>query len=106
MQYKKEFTLSASCFLLALLCSMIWMNAGKENLAERISPHILRFHVIANSNSSRDQDIKLRVKTLILSELALFSETTISRTQPSQSTAPDPTSTFPSAKESLCFFTN
>lgn len=100
MQYKKEFALSASCFLLALLCSMIWLNAGKENLAERISPHILRFHVIANSNSSKDQDVKLQVRTLILTELARFPELSDADNQLSDTLA----ATAHSAKESLCLY--
>lgn len=70
MQYKKEFTLSVSFFLLALLCSMIWLNGRKENLAQRIAPHILRFHVVAHSNSRKDQQIKLQIRDLLLEELS------------------------------------
>ncbi len=50
MKKRKELTLSLSCFLLAFLCSMIWLRQREENLAEQISPKILRFHV----NSKED----------------------------------------------------
>ena len=93
MQYKKEFALSVSCFLLALLCSMIWLSGSKENLAQRISPHILRFHVIANSNSPRDQEVKLQVKELLLAELNRIPDSglqsDLSQSRLSQSDLPD-----------------
>ncbi len=101
MQYKKEFALSVSCLLLALLCSMIWLNGQKENLAERISPHILRFHVVANSNSRVDQEIKLQVKSLILEELSQLPEALFSETSPTEGrTSQDLPA--PSAKEAIC----
>ena len=81
MHYKKELSLSASCFLLALLCSIIWLYAPDKNLADRIAPDILRFHVVANSNSREDQEIKLQVKSLILEELSTnpYLQTTLSK---------------------------
>lgn len=81
MQYKKELTLSVSFFLLALLCSMIWLAGRKENLAERISPHILRFHVVANSNSREDQQIKLQVRDLLIEELSRLPDAQAAKTK-------------------------
>lgn len=70
MKHQKEFTISITCFLLAFLCSMIWFRQKEENLAGQISPDILRFHVLANSNTKKDQDLKLMVKTYLLEELS------------------------------------
>ncbi len=41
-------------------------TASQEALAARISPHILRFHVLAESNSQKDQSLKLGVRDVLL----------------------------------------
>ncbi len=69
MKYQKQLTLSITCFLLAFLCSMIWLRQKDENMAGRISPDILRFHVLANSNTREDQELKIQVKTFLLEKL-------------------------------------
>ena len=69
MKHKCELTLSAVCFLTALLCTVVWLRLRNEDLADRISPALLRFHVLANSNSRRDQELKAGVKDLLLEEL-------------------------------------
>lgn len=102
MQYKKEFALSVSCFLLALLCSMIWLSGSKENLAQRISPHILRFHVIANSNSPRDQEVKLQVKELLLAELNEIPESGLPQDNTLCFSPEDQDSPASAAKEAIC----
>lgn len=66
MRHKKELILSLSCFLFAFLLTMIWVRQRDENLAASISPEILRFHVLANSNTNEDQQLKLEVKTLLM----------------------------------------
>ena len=66
MRHQKEFTLSITCFLLAFLCSMIWLRQKEENMAGRISQDILRFHVLANSNTKKDQELKLMVKSFLI----------------------------------------
>lgn len=66
MKHNKELMLSLSCFLFALLLTMIWIRQRDENLASRVSPEILRFHVLANSNSNDDQQLKLEVKSLLI----------------------------------------
>lgn len=70
MKKRNQLTLSLACFLLAFLCSMIWQRQREENLAEQISPNILRFHILANSNAKKDQELKLKVKTFLLEELS------------------------------------
>lgn len=66
MNKRKELVLSISWLLLAFLLTMVWIQQRDENLAARISPEILRFHVLANSNSNEDQNLKLEVKSLLI----------------------------------------
>lgn len=66
MKQNKELVLCISCLLLAFLLTMIWVQQKDENMAARISPDILRFHVLANSNSKEDQQLKLEVKSLLV----------------------------------------
>lgn len=64
--YKKYALLSLSCLLLALILSMSQVRTGQEALAGRLSPSLLRFHILANSDDSDDQQVKLQVRSLIL----------------------------------------
>ena len=66
MKRRKELVLSISCLFLAFLLTMIWIRQRDENLAAKISPEILRFHVLAKSNSGEDQQLKLEVKSLLI----------------------------------------
>lgn len=66
MKHKKELVLSLSCFLFAFLLTMVWIQQRDENLTDRISSEILRFHVLANSNTDADQQLKLEVKSLLI----------------------------------------
>lgn len=55
--------------ILALVIILLCGNGYREKslaLAARISPEILRFHVIANSDRSEDQALKLEIKDLLL----------------------------------------
>ena len=51
-------------FLLCLLCTTLWAQAGQAQLAD----HVIRLHVIANSDSEADQSVKLRVRDEVLRE--------------------------------------
>lgn len=42
------------------------LGVTEENVVEDISEKLIRFHVLANSNSDIDQDLKLRVKDEVL----------------------------------------
>lgn len=66
MKQNKELVLCISCLLLAFLLTMIWVQRRDENMAAQIAPSILRFHVLANSNSAEDQELKLEVKSLLI----------------------------------------
>lgn len=63
------FTLSLACFLLAFLLSMIALRGRDEALAAHLAPQVLRFHVLANSDSGEDQALKIEVKSLLLGYL-------------------------------------
>ncbi|MCI8536823.1 MAG: stage II sporulation protein R [Hungatella sp.] len=69
MKYQRTLLLSVSCFLLAFLCSILWGYQKDGNLNERIAPQLLRFHVLANSNSQKDQQLKTELKSLLLEKL-------------------------------------
>ncbi len=70
MKYRREYRLAFACFLLSLLCFLASARSGSKEVAARIAPELLRFHVLANSNSAADQAVKLKVKSLLLDELA------------------------------------
>lgn len=66
MKFKFNLCASALCFFIAFLIILASKTTGEEALASRIAPEILRFHILAESNSTRDQNLKLGVKGLVL----------------------------------------
>lgn len=68
MTHKKLF-FSLTCFLLALLLSTSQIRLNDEARAKELAPQVLRFHIMANSDSRSDQKIKLEVRSLILDHL-------------------------------------
>ncbi len=69
MKQKRDLFLCITCLLLALLLTLAEGRQKDEALAARIAPEILRFHVLANSNSPEDQKLKLNVRTLLLNSI-------------------------------------
>lgn len=65
-KYRNYLAAAAGCFLIGILLLMSSFRQNQEALASRISPGILRFHILANSDSSRDQEVKLEIRSLIL----------------------------------------
>lgn len=63
---RRQLALGLGFLFLALLLSMNQVQQQREALAERIAPSLLRFHILANSDSSADQQVKLEVRSLIL----------------------------------------
>ena len=47
---------------LILLVSMAYLLIAGERDAAQVRQNVLRFHVVANSNSSADQALKLKVR--------------------------------------------
>ena len=69
MKYRRDLFLCLTCLLLAFLFTMAGQRQSDEAMAARIAPEILRFHVLANSESDEDQQLKLRVRTLLLDSI-------------------------------------
>ena len=69
MKRTYKFCLSILCFFTCFLLAMSGIRARDEALAADIAPKILRFHVLANSDSAEDQVLKLRVKDLLLENI-------------------------------------
>lgn len=61
--------LSLALFSLALLTSMGQVRSANEARAAMIAPHVLRFHIMANSDSDADQNVKLEIRSLVLDYL-------------------------------------
>lgn len=64
--YKRDLFFCITCFFFAFLLMLSAGRTGSEALAGRIAPKLLRFHVLANSNSHEDQALKLKVRTRLL----------------------------------------
>ena len=77
MKKKWYICLSMTLALIVFLTAMNGLRRKEEALASRIAPKVLRFHVLANSDSPEDQALKLEVKDLLLDTLrqGLGSET-------------------------------
>ncbi len=60
-------------FILLIMCCLafyIWTEARQEEkLAVEIKDKLLRYHVVANSDSDEDQAVKLKVKEAVLNQL-------------------------------------
>lgn len=65
----KELFLAVLCFLAAGFLWLMQVQTEQRALAQRIAPEILRFHVVGNSNSNADQEIKLKVKSFLLEKI-------------------------------------
>jgi len=65
----KKILFAMVCFAAAIFLWFCQLRLEDAKLASRIAPEILRFHVIANSNSKEDQDLKLQVKSFLLEKI-------------------------------------
>lgn len=69
MKIKRDLFLCITCLFLAFILTLTNERTNDEALAARIAPDILRFHVLANSNTSEDQSLKLKVRTMLLNTI-------------------------------------
>lgn len=53
------------CMAFAVIAAMSIQKYGQAKLAEELSQKVLRFHVIANSDSEKDQELKLQVRDAV-----------------------------------------
>lgn len=63
---KKYMFLSFTCLLVAGLIAFSQVRKQQEELASHLAPSILRFHILADSDSRQDQQVKLEIRSLIL----------------------------------------
>lgn len=61
------FSVKEKALLSGFLVSILLSFAGFSGKCERISDKVLRFHVVANSDTEEDQTLKLKVRDRILS---------------------------------------
>lgn len=69
MNKNYHFCLSALCLLTAFLLIFSGLRQKEQALSERLSQKILRFHVLANSDSPEDQAVKLQVRDGLLKQI-------------------------------------
>ncbi len=72
-------TAAAASSVLAAVCllfffSVVWENYSRMRYAERLAEEVLRFHIIANSDSEEDQALKLAVRDALISYMASYSD--------------------------------
>lgn len=64
---KKCYIIIGLCILAVLAGEAAYVSAGKQNdpLQPEIAKKILRFHVLANSDSDEDQEVKIKVRDAV-----------------------------------------
>jgi len=74
---KKIFTVTLGILILSMLCAIIstsglagGIDDSAKITAKELSNKLIRLHVIANSDSSEDQQLKLKVRDAIISALS------------------------------------
>ena len=70
MKKSYEFCLCAISILLCFLLLLSGVRRREAALAASLAPKVLRFHVLANSDSPGDQALKLQVKDFLLTEIS------------------------------------
>lgn len=63
---KKYIICSLIGILLSLFLTIVIVNGKREILQREVASEVLRFHVLANSDSKRDQELKMKVKEEVL----------------------------------------
>ena len=58
---------SLACFFTAFLIAVSANTCKQEKAASLIAPYVLRFHILAESNTKADQELKLKVRDQVLS---------------------------------------
>ncbi len=69
--YKKWANKITVCFVAVLvLLNVLYVNEEVEAL-ERKGENLIRFHVLANSDSEEDQELKLKVRDVVINEMSV-----------------------------------
>ena len=53
--------------LISILVTGFIVHAKKQEMQEELASEVFRFHVLANSDSEKDQELKMKVKEAIIS---------------------------------------
>lgn len=62
--------------LIGLICAIFLSFSGFDSACNNIRQNILRLHILANSDSDADQEIKLKIRDEILKTTDIFEECT------------------------------
>lgn len=79
---KKEKFIIIVSILIGLILTVVTTSLAKgyfKNLQNSISKEVIRFHVLANSDSQKDQELKLKVKSGIIEMLADKLDSSVSK---------------------------
>lgn len=80
---KKELKTIGIAFCMALGVSILFGTVAAARYSEKIqtglSESLLRFHVIANSNTAEDQELKLKVREKLLEEISPLLENSLGK---------------------------
>ncbi len=63
---RKRWVVAAMLCVIGVFCALVQRQAAADDLQKGIADKILRFHVIANSDSEEDQALKLEIKEAIV----------------------------------------
>lgn len=66
---RKELSAALGCLFAAALLWGLQIHLEQKELADRIAPKLLRFHVMADSNNKEDQEIKLQVRSFLIDRI-------------------------------------
>ncbi len=69
---KTYLILGFTFFFLASIFRAADLRLQNEAAAAQLAPHVLRFHILANSDTRADQDVKLEIRSLILDYMNKF----------------------------------
>jgi stage II sporulation protein R len=72
-------TVRMFCLIFSLVCitaltGLLWQSYSQMCFARRVADEVLRFHVIANSDSAEDQALKLAVRDALISWMACYGD--------------------------------
>lgn len=62
--------------LIGLICAVFLSFSGFDNACNNIRQNVLRLHILANSDSVEDQEIKLKIRDEILKSTDIFEQCT------------------------------
>ena len=74
-RYFQKIWMFAGMLILSFLMQLLISSAQQSRIQQGIAGEVLRFHVLANSDSGEDQAVKLQVRDAVLQWMEDISET-------------------------------